>query len=575
MSSAVKKSSGLRSSNQLQERSHSSGRAEATGLKNARQARIQALEPKSGKTEGSFSEGLINRLGSMLLTSLPGCNACIARVSPAADMIRVEWAVGSCEPLLQQVSDGSDEIFRSFLKSGAPMVVRESTRDRFPLCPPHTQGSFALCRVDLGAAGYLLISLFQPLSIGTISERSRKFLVSLAELAAMANLSDNSTRELVAHEVRMEALRAEINDLQAFYRRFSNTVHQCFWVLDLETQRVVTVSDNFEAIWGSSRRALTQGGLTGFMSSVFPEDRDRVLAEFHGKLNGDLSIETRVIDDQGELRWLWLRGSRSQSEGPQQLLLVADDVTEKKQAEELQRSREANLISNARNVAVGDLASGVAHEINNPLTIIVGRASELKKLLTLDSEQMDKAKDLVDKIQSTAIRISQIVLSLKALAKKEPSGTMIRHLISPMVTELKDLASARFRSHEVTLEFGDLRANAEIEMNPTLISQVVLNLMNNAFDAVQTQKEKWVKVDFTEDNDSIYVSITDSGSGIPIKNRGRIFDAFFTTKEPGKGTGLGLSLASSIAAHHHGSLRLDTLHPRTRFVLQLPKRQPV
>jgi C4-dicarboxylate-specific signal transduction histidine kinase len=151
---------------------------------------------------------------------------------------------------------------------------------------------------------------------------------------------------------------------------------------------------------------------------------------------------------------------------------------------------------------------------------------------------------------------------------------MISHLVAPIINELKDLATARFGAHDVTLEFGELRANIELEMNPTLISQVVLNLMNNALDAVVEQKEKWVKVDFAEDNDSLFVSVTDSGPGIPIKNRGRIFDAFFTTKEPGKGTGLGLSLASSIAAHHHGSLRLDTLHPRTRFVLQLPKRQP-
>ena len=110
-------------------------------------------------------------------------------------------------------------------------------------------------------------------------------------------------------------------------------------------------------------------------------------------------------------------------------------------------------------------------------------------------------------------------------------------------------------------------------MNSTLISQAILNLVNNALDAVSSLSDKWVSVDFVEDDDSVYIGVTDSGPGIPINIRSRIFDPFFTTKSPGKGTGLGLSLSMNIAAHHGGALRLDTLHKNTRFVLQLPKQK--
>ncbi len=375
-------------------------------------------------------------------------------------------------------------------------------------------------------------------------------------------------------------------EMQLFYQRLSEHIRQCYWLLDISTQKVSMVSENFERVWDQSRSILNDG-MTGFMECVLPEDRDHVLSDFHIAIASGphLNTEFRVMNEKGEQRWLWMRGlplvAAANSITPldmnpngQKIVLMADDITERKLQQQFLREQEAQLISRAKTIAVGDLASGVAHEINNPLTVIVGKAAELKRLADSASLNANTVIEIADKIQTTSIRISKIITSLKSLSSPNKSIALQKTPFAKIFHDLADICSERFRANEVTLDIPEFPANLWSEMNPTLISQLLLNLINNAFDAVQEQSRKWVRVEYLADEASVFIYVTDSGPGIPIKNRGRIFDPFFTTKGPGKGTGLGLSLASSIAAHHNGTIRLDNLYVFTRFVIQLPKQQP-
>jgi signal transduction histidine kinase len=113
-----------------------------------------------------------------------------------------------------------------------------------------------------------------------------------------------------------------------------------------------------------------------------------------------------------------------------------------------------------------------------------------------------------------------------------------------------------------------------LECRPTQITQVLLNLLNNARDAAEESEERWVQLDVTELADWIRISVTDSGKGIPVEIREKIMSPFFTTKAVGKGTGLGLSITKSIVDSHRGTLILDEESVQTRFVIELPKRQP-
>lgn len=423
----------------------------------------------------------------------------------------------------------------------------------------------------------------------TFSDEKRGAIQAIIEVATLAACASDLSQDVQVQQNQFNILKSEIAEVQQFYRQFSESIQQCFWVADIETGRPLIISDNFERVWGTKSNILSNG-LTGFMMNVFPADRDRVLSDFYINLGKEFNSEFRVIGENNEVHWVWLRAfptdddlslekSTAAKEGQPQFLakkivLIADDITEKKVSEETLRSREADLVTRARMLAVSDLASGVAHEINNPLTVIVGKAAEIKRLIDKPETVKTTIHELADKIQTTSIRISEIIKSLKSLSRNEKNVAIARTSLRKIFHEVRDLCGEKFKNSSTALDLSDLPEDLYAEMNSTMISQLILNLLNNAFDAVADMSERWVKVEYTENVDSVFIFVTDSGSGIPIKIRSRIFDPFFTTKEPGRGTGLGLSLAASIAAHHNGILRVDTMHPYTRFVLQLPKKQP-
>ncbi|MBY0315470.1 MAG: GHKL domain-containing protein [Bdellovibrionales bacterium] len=116
---------------------------------------------------------------------------------------------------------------------------------------------------------------------------------------------------------------------------------------------------------------------------------------------------------------------------------------------------------------------------------------------------------------------------------------------------------------------GDIK----IQCRSVEISQVFLNLLDNAFDAIHQLEEKWVRVELRDLDESIEMSFTDSGWGIPECLKDKIMQPFFTTKEVGKGTGLGLSIAHGIIEAHQGQLFLDSTSTHTRFAVRLPKQQ--
>ncbi len=493
---------------------------------------------------------------SIISTFSMGRDACVFSVTDSH--VRVEKASGRFETFstLSKAFQTLSTPLALKIGSAAVVEVDEDAREKLGL-PHFPPGMLAVVVLQKTEQGLTCAAVFETRTNG---------LLGPDEISAFQS---------VARLISAQVPSLEVTQTREFFRRFSHAIRQCFWIVDQDDAHILSVSDNFEEVWGASRSILTSGTLSGFMATILPEDRDRVLAEFHTHLESEeFNLEFRVQDMQGEIRWMWLRMSRFDNETSERLLLmIADDITDKKQNEERERSQEVALVSKARALAVVDLASGVAHEINNPLTIIVGRAAELRRRITKGEATTDIQLEAVDKISNTALRIADIVKSLKSLARQDRGSGFQATPFATIASELADLSSERFKAHDVTLEIVPPPDGMMAEINPTLVSQAILNLANNALDAVAELKDRWVRVDFSDDADSVYIAVTDSGSGIPIKIRSRIFDPFFTTKAPNRGTGLGLSLSMSIAAHHDGVLRLDTLHAHTRFVLQIPKKQ--
>ena len=490
-----------------------------------------------------------------------GRDACVFTLTDS--YIRVEKSSGRFETFSSLSKYFETLCHPLALKIGSAAVVEIDDDARTKLELPHfPEGMLAVIALQKSEHGLICAAVFESKKNGLFGPDEISAFQSVARLASAQSAGSNPHSR-------------EVTQTREFYRRFSHAIHQCFWIFDQESARILSVSDNFEHVWGASRSILTSGTMSGFMANILPEDRDRVLSEFHTHLEAEeFELEFRVQDLQGEIRWMWLRMCRFHDDTSDRLhLMIADDITDRKQVEERERKQEAELVSKARALAVVDLASGVAHEINNPLTIIVGRASELRRRLAKGDATPEMQLEAVDKISNTALRIAEIVKSLRSLARQDRGAGFRPMEFLTIANEIGDLSTERFKAHDVTLEIEPPPDGLMAEINPTLISQAILNLANNALDAVAELNERWVHVGFSDDAESVYISVTDSGSGIPIKIRSRIFDPFFTTKAPNRGTGLGLSLSMSIAAHHDGVLRLDTLHAHTRFVLQIPKKQ--
>jgi signal transduction histidine kinase len=139
--------------------------------------------------------------------------------------------------------------------------------------------------------------------------------------------------------------------------------------------------------------------------------------------------------------------------------------------------------------------------------------------------------------------------------------------------DVMQLCEKTFSQRDIKLKAPHLDPSLVIECRESQISQVLLNLLNNASDAINKGSDKWIQIEVTPRDKEIEISITDSGTEISPEVRKRLFQPFFTTKEVGKGTGLGLSISKKIVESHRGTLKLDLDSSKTRFVVTLPRTQ--
>lgn len=250
--------------------------------------------------------------------------------------------------------------------------------------------------------------------------------------------------------------------------------------------------------------------------------------------------------------------------------IVLERTKELRESQQTVMDQQQTLIATAKMSALGEMAGGIAHEINTPLGAISLMTSEID--LLADEQPVDKAAiaQTSADIRSTVDRIGAIVRALKTFARDSQSDPVANVSFKSIANDTLRMARERLRDRGIRLIFDETQADIEIPCRPTEIAQILLNLLNNSTDAVENLSDKWIKLECVQKLGRVYISVTDSGSGIPDSIRGRLMQPFFTTKEIGKGTGLGLSISRSIAGAHKGELSVDTQCQNTRFVLELP-----
>ncbi|OUR97295.1 hypothetical protein A9Q84_13295 [Halobacteriovorax marinus] len=237
---------------------------------------------------------------------------------------------------------------------------------------------------------------------------------------------------------------------------------------------------------------------------------------------------------------------------------------------ELERAKSSH---NAKMASLGEMAAGLAHEINNPLTIINGYASQLGRMVDRGKLDSEKLTHISTKLSFTCKRIATIIKGLKTFSRDSEGEDVSDVTVIDVIEDTLSFCQEKFKNHGINFEINHLPHDIYISVRPVEISQVILNLLNNAFDAVEEldMEDKWLKIEIEDLDHLVKISIIDCGPGISEELAHKILEPFFTTKEIGKGTGLGLSISKNIIEKHEGLFSIDIKSPNTKFDIILPK----
>gem|GEM_PF-2796510 len=285
---------------------------------------------------------------------------------------------------------------------------------------------------------------------------------------------------------------------------------------------------------------------------------------WRGELNG------RKADGSGLWMYVLFYPELDELEDFEGSIALVLDITESKKTQmTLDRTRHLT--------ALGEIAGGVAHEINNPLSVINGRATVLLKKAMMQSFDPATFQTGLEQIQRTVKRIAKIVESMRRLSRSDAGASEQRpEKIDFILRETLEFIEEKLKKCSVTLTINDvyLVSEASVMLHGFGLSQILINLISNAADAIDENAyaERWIRIELSRSlQNMLRIKVIDPGQGISKDIVDKIMDPFFTTKPPAKGTGLGLSLSLRIAEEHGGKIFYDPDANSTTFVLELPE----
>ena len=310
-------------------------------------------------------------------------------------------------------------------------------------------------------------------------------------------------------------------------------------------------------------------------SKLLPTDKDKwtkFVAE--SSTENPLSVDDFQIMTREGPKTIQVRltanlvGKSDTNQGSLSFKGTVQDVSAKVVMEKELENQRNIATRNSRLAALGEMSAGVAHEINNPITIIEST------LLIIQEKQLnpEQIKARLERIAKASQRITKIIGGLKKFSGTVTTSEISRVSLAKVIQEsLLDVEQKSVNS-SVSLS-ADITEGPMVLANSIEIEQLMVILMNNAIDAVKTLENRWVKVILGTRGDRAFIQVQDSGSGIPPEVAARLFQPFFTTKVVGEGTGLGLSIAKGIVDAHHGTIEIIDTLKNTCFEINFPLAQ--
>jgi signal transduction histidine kinase len=235
------------------------------------------------------------------------------------------------------------------------------------------------------------------------------------------------------------------------------------------------------------------------------------------------------------------------------------------------KKEEASLLNSSKMSALGEMASGIAHEVNNPLTVIRGNTM-MMKYLTKSLPDREKLEQILDTNLSSIDKAARIIWGLQRFAKDGSKDPFEKKNLLELVQDVVGFSEARMKNEGIHFDLK-IPENIVIECQVIQLQQVFLNLINNSIYELQhsDHRRKVIRIEASLSENELFITLTDSGRGIPEELQSKLMQPFFTTKPLGEGAGLGLSTSRGIMESHHGSLNLNPSYKEgAQFLMRLP-----
>ncbi|UCH21083.1 MAG: PAS domain S-box protein [Deltaproteobacteria bacterium] len=377
-------------------------------------------------------------------------------------------------------------------------------------------------------------------------------------VAAMEMCLDFTEKKLLEEELKKSEKK--------YYAIFNNIPNPVF-VLAMDTLEILDCNASVKVVYGYNKDEIIQ---KSFLDLFKEEEKDHYAALLK---NSTTINQCTQLNKSGARLFVNIRISPSEYPGRKVLLVTTSDITKRLETEQ-------QLMQAGKMATLGEMATGVAHELNQPLSVIKTASRYfMKKVKKKEKIEDDILFTMADEIDSHVDRATNIIGHMRQFGRKsELKLTKVQ--VNDTLKRAHDILGQQLKVRGIEV-IWDLESNLPMIMaEPVRLEQVFINLLINARDAIEERQqshetakvEKKITVETRSNKNSIMVTISDTGSGIPKAHLDKIFEPFFTTKKVGEGTGLGLSISYGIVQECKGTIKAAANEDiGTSFIMKFPR----
>jgi histidine kinase len=372
--------------------------------------------------------------------------------------------------------------------------------------------------------------------------------------------------ELCLDITQMKHLEKEVQKSEEKYRSIFNSIPNPVFVLDASSLEILDCNDSVTPVYGLRKEELL---MTSFLNLFEEDSRERYASELKST---NVLNQVRQTNRAGQTIFVNIRISPSEYLGRDVFLITTSDITKRLMTEQ-------QLIQASKMTTLGEMATGVAHELNQPLSVIKTASSFLSKKVKKKEEIKDEILEtLTEEIESHVDRASKIISHMREFGRKsEVSKERVQ--VNETLDRAHEIFSQQLKLREIEVVKDYEEDLPHVLADSNRLEQVFINLLINARDAIEEklndeghingEKKIFLKTSFQ--GRMIKIEVRDTGKGIPKPILDKIFEPFFTTKKVGRGTGLGLSISYGIVQDYDGTIKVETEEDKgSNFVIMFP-----